>query len=726
MNSWRQVSALSWVLLGLHIAVTGFLLSVPLFQDFDYEFNEVLAALSVLTSAIWSIHVVRSAGENHVPLWMILKWPLVVLTITVSAMVLWTLVARGCCIERGLYFFLLLPLVGVLIGSGLGRLLVTLSPRFAFWMLAAVIGLSLCYQLWIVYRDVPIFVYSVFWGYFAGPVYDEHIPISPTLVTHRALAVLWAVSLWSLSAWIIGRRAGKTSAVVSTILGAGLLCMIAAQWFRSDLGFDISYASLEKTLSSRHQTKHVDVFFDPLLDDRSVELVAAKSEFFYQGVSRTLELKSPARIKVFVYRDSDQKKSMLGAGPTNFAKVWRSEIHINADDAPDVMAHEIVHVMASEFGHPLYSTLRLGFLEGLAVALDWSDPTFTPHQWAAILERIHRLPDVAGLIDGSSFFSGGSRLSYTVSGSFVRYVLDNYGAEKLKRIYHHERIDEVYGMTGDKLITGWKEFLASVPVDSGDLAFASILMEPGIFGRKCVHQMADLHEEARVAIRREEYQKGLQIYDRILSIDRTNSRALLSKARLMMVSGMASGSVALLDSIRPQLAYTSRATADLLRGDAWVLAGRQDSATYVYSQAEEHYRRLPSIYMSARGRLDWLAGADGRKVVERIILAALQDSLPDVGLDSNAYWRLRVGRWLAVHGDFRAPLSYLNTEVGDPMIDRIRLITLGECLVYAGDWDAALSVYDAALAKSSRENEQLDLMREISFITWIKGRPEIR
>lgn len=726
MNSWRQVSALSGVLLGLHLVATGFLLTIPLFQDFDYEFNEALAILFVLTSAIWSIHIGKSAGEDNMPRWMILKWPLAVLAGTGLGMVLWTLAAGRCCVERGLYFFLLLPLVGVLIGSSLGRLLVTVSRRFAYWILAAVLGLSLGYQVWIVYRDVPIFVYSVFWGYFAGPVYDEHIRISPTLVAHRGLAVIWAAFLWSLSAWVVDRRAGKTSAMVRIVLAAGLFLMIAAQWYRSDLGFDISYAALERTLSSRHQTKHVDVFFDPLVDVRSVEIVAAKSEFFFQSIARSLDLKSPDRVRVFVYRDADQKKLMLGAGPTNFAKVWRNEIHINAHDAQDGMAHEIVHVMAAEFGHPLYSTLRLGFLEGLAVALDWSDPNFTPHQWAAILQRIHRLPDVAGLIDGSSFFAGGSRLSYTVSGSFVRYLLERYGAEKLKRVYHHERVDAVYERNPGNLINEWKDFLASVPLDSEDVAFASILMEPGIFGRRCVHQVADLHEKAHAAIRLGKYEEGLQVYDRILTMDRTNSRALLSKARLMMQNGMAFAGAALLDSIRSQLAYTSKATVDLLRGDAWVLAGRPDSASRVYGQAVAQYRRLPAIYTSARAKMDWLAAPDGGKVVNRIIQAAFQDSLPDVGLDSNVYWRLRVGRWLAAHGDFRTPLSYLNTEIGDPVIDRIRLITVGECLVYAGNWDAALSSYHAALAKSGRENEQLDLMREISFITWIKNSPQLR
>src|SRR5690606_33050047 len=107
-----------------------------------------------------------------------------------------------------------------------------------------------------------------------------------------------------------------------------------------------------------------------------------------------------------------------------------------------VMGHELVHVFSREFGMPvLNASPKVGLVEGLAVALEPPDGRPGVHeQVSAAMVR-----NVAGQSDGSritenlvarlspvGFWTGRGAVSYTVMGSFVKFLIDSYGAEPFK------------------------------------------------------------------------------------------------------------------------------------------------------------------------------------------------------------------------------------------------------------------------------------------------------
>jgi hypothetical protein len=94
-------------------------------------------------------------------------------------------------------------------------------------------------------------------------------------------------------------------------------------------------------------------------------------EFHHAQIERQLPVSSRRKIQSFLYASSAQKGKLVGAGRTNIAKPWLWQLHLNIDDLDSSLKHELVHVMAADFGFPIIRVgLNAGLTEGLAVALE--------------------------------------------------------------------------------------------------------------------------------------------------------------------------------------------------------------------------------------------------------------------------------------------------------------------------------------------------------------------
>src|SRR6185503_4424610 len=117
-----------------------------------------------------------------------------------------------------------------------------------------------------------------------------------------------------------------------------------------------------------------------------------------QVVART-GVAVPGKIHSYYFANGEQKARWMGARNVEMAKPWRREIYIDHRAFPHTsLRHEIAHVVAGEFGDPLFgvsarSVLGIpipvpGMIEGYAVAADWPggyERTITPHQTMRVL-----------------------------------------------------------------------------------------------------------------------------------------------------------------------------------------------------------------------------------------------------------------------------------------------------------------------------------------------------
>jgi hypothetical protein len=127
----------------------------------------------------------------------------------------------------------------------------------------------------------------------------------------------------------------------------------------------------------------------------------------------------------------------------------------------ELLTHEGVHfIFNSDSGSP-----NAFFREGIPLSFTlFQHPERIKHDCILIQDQL----EITDLITGKTgFWNGpyknGQCLSYPISGLFVKFLLDNYGIDKLKRFYQYPDIGEgfkaVYHVDIFKIETEWKNYI---------------------------------------------------------------------------------------------------------------------------------------------------------------------------------------------------------------------------------------------------------------------------
>jgi hypothetical protein len=219
-------------------------------------------------------------------------------------------------------------------------------------------------------------------------------------------------------------------------------------------------------------------------------------EFRYGQIRSELQVASEPRIASFLYPDAIAKRRFIGAGNTNIAKPWRSEIHLNAESWDATLKHELVHVIAGEFGMPVIRAhYNTGLVEGLATAVDDDYGNRSLHEYAAAMIRFGIVDQPAALIHFTGFAARSSSVSYVAMGSFCRFLLTAYGVDRFKDLYRGAAPEKAYGRSYEELLGAWQDSLRAIAVpDSWRAHVDYMFRRPSIFAKTCARAVANLNE----------------------------------------------------------------------------------------------------------------------------------------------------------------------------------------------------------------------------------------
>jgi hypothetical protein len=131
-------------------------------------------------------------------------------------------------------------------------------------------------------------------------------------------------------------------------------------------------------------------------------------------------------------------------------------------------------------------------IEGLAVAADWPGTrTLTPHQSMRAMDLLGFSPDARDVL-GLKFLTMSAQRTYTMAGSFMHFLLERHGPERLRRLYASGGdFERVYGEDLGTLAAQWREMLSEIEVPAADLEAArERFRQPGVFQRPCPHANA--------------------------------------------------------------------------------------------------------------------------------------------------------------------------------------------------------------------------------------------
>lgn len=586
---------------------------IPLLDYLGYEFSAVIAFSASVLGGLYSVGLIKndllvhgsSGGPSaayglrvygrvvatHLTLLMI---PLVVITAN-------ALIVKNCSLREGLVFYILLPFVSGVFSTSLA-FFCAVHVRASRTLYSLVLICSIVYALALGYYTPAIYSYNFFYGYFPGFTYDEGLGISQTLVLFRILTLgvaalcVWMAWLTIQSTGIAASTSQKGKALLKSLFGPGSrymsatagVLLILSYLFRCELGFESTAGYIQDRLGRVYRAEHVVVYYaaDSFPDDE-IQRLGAEHEYQLQRIRAAFFLPPGGRLESYIYPSSAVKRRFIGAGETNIAKPWSGQVHITRQSLESSLGHEIVHAVAAPFGRPVIrASLSTGLVEGLAMAVDGRWGTRTLHTYAAALRKIGLAPDLATVLSPVGFTTQTSSVSYVLSGSFCRFLIDRYGMARMTRVYGSGSYRSVYGRSLRELINEWEAFLVRRPVTEADHdAVEATFRRPPMVRKVCMRVVGTWNAEAAERLAARDYNGAFSLFSRSYEEsegDESLRGYLLSALRLRRFRDI----VSFYEAVVAGGPFPARyLVLSLTIGDAHWASGQMSRATELYSRA---------------------------------------------------------------------------------------------------------------------------------------------
>ncbi len=188
----------------------------------------------------------------------------------------------------------------------------------------------------------------------------------------------------------------------------------------------------------------------------------------------TFKVRMNEKINSFIFKDSKQKKLLLGTENADIAKPWLHQCFTVCDNYDETLRHEIAHVISSKFGTGILkvaANINPSLIEGVAVAADPFYAEYDIHYMAALAYKNGFKIKIKNLFSGYSFLTNTSSLSYIYAGSFVKFLIEKYGIKKLKRLYSDIDFVKIYKKPVDKLENEYYSFIDTISADNQNSAY---------------------------------------------------------------------------------------------------------------------------------------------------------------------------------------------------------------------------------------------------------------
>ena len=472
--------------------------------------------------------VARACGLGLV----VLAVPLAVLGLNMAFRV------PSCNPVEGFAFVLLGPGAGVLLAACTGATVGAFVRRARVATLLAVLFplAAIALGIFRFWSSPAIFVYQHYVGWFPGALYDEGAFIPTPYLSFRALtlAILVAIAAFLGATWDPGTFRARlyrlaTAPARATLATVLVVLVITADAFGAELGHVGDAELIAEELGATHRGERCIVHAPRDLPLAERERLVADCDLRVRMAEADLGVRQERPVTAFFFRSAEEKQRFMGAAHTFVAKPWRDEVYLQLRGWPHpVLHHEVVHVVA---GNTAVGPFRVGghlggwlpdpaLIEGVAVAVAWDvRDGLTPHQWAAAMRRLDLMPSLDGVV-GLSFLGQPPRNAYTVAGSFIRYLIDTYGAAPVRRAYRTGDLAEAVGRPLAELEREWHAFLDEVELPDDAMALAEVrFSERSIFSAVCPHEVAKLRTELAADIAVGDAPRALESCHELLDID---------------------------------------------------------------------------------------------------------------------------------------------------------------------------------------------------------------
>ncbi|MFI5236701.1 MAG: tetratricopeptide repeat protein [Ignavibacteriales bacterium] len=487
---------------------------------FGYEFSTVNSLLLSFLSGMLTISILK---RNQNPNNKIKKPDLFrKLTFLISAPIIISLInsvfTGFCSFWDGILFYIVITVPSVIIGSSLGAIIFFLVGKFKLLLFILLYFFLLLMSVFEIYFNHQVYLYNPIFGYFPGTIYDEGIRVTSKLILYRVIDIVFFLPVLL---FLFRKRYENYSKLNLRSFYISILIMGLIYYFILSpiIGFTVTDSRLKSFLPIEIESEHFIIYADNRIEEKDLDQILLNSEYYYDQLKLFFKDEPRSKVSVFIFFDNGQKRELFGSANANVAKPWLNSIYFSYDGWEETLKHEIAHCFTANFGTGIFK-LAAGYnpaiIEGVAEAADGFYDENDIHFIASIAYKNNFRIGIASLFTGFNFLGNLSSLSYIYAGSFIKYLVDEYGIEKVEEFYRTNDFEKSFNKKLVDVSNAYEKFINELE--------STISKEEAnyYFGRKplirkiCPRFIASGLEDARRYFSNKDYNSASDILNNIL------------------------------------------------------------------------------------------------------------------------------------------------------------------------------------------------------------------
>ncbi len=468
------------------------LLQFPLTNVFGYEFAAINALLLSFLSALYSISYFKkfSTQDEKPEPFRLFKAYLLFLIIPFLISVGNSFFVGFCSFYDGVLFYLVLTLPSVIVGGAIAVIAMNTLSRFQTLIVSLIYLGILSITFFELYLNPQVYFFNPVYGYFPGTIYDEGLSVSSKLFLYRCINI----GFFGFILLVLGRRIKEKKRANKKIILLVLILSGIFYYFSPHLGYSTTYGRLSSELPVTLETKNFIIHTDRAIPQEVLKLIALNQEFYLQQLELFFLVEQKEKIHSFIFRSNMQKKDLFGSGNADVAKPWLNNIYISIDTWEHTLKHELAHCVSADFGVGIFK-VAAGFnpalIEGIAEAADNSYDENEIHFLAALAHNNNYKINISSILKGLNFFSSTSSLGYIYAGSFIRYLIENYGISRIKKYYATNDFESSYDVQLEEVVKNYYSFLERFELTNTEDKAHYYFGRKAIFYKVCPRYISD-------------------------------------------------------------------------------------------------------------------------------------------------------------------------------------------------------------------------------------------
>lgn len=439
---------------------------------------------------------------------------------------------KNCSLFEGLEFYFVFAGVSVVFGTSISYLSFCVHKKYLPIIFIQFFLMIFIWSVAVYYFHPQLYLFNPIYGFFPGFVYDEDITLTSTILLYRiGIFLISMLIILTCHRYSISKSSKKYNILLNrSLLVITLLISSLMFYFSDDLGLSTSINRLKKNLNNRMIDERFEFHFESdSVSEIQKKIIKIETDFYFEQLLDFFKTKPKNIIKIFLFESDESKKELLGTASADFTKPWLFQIYITRNNFKKVINHELAHIFSGEYSDNLFHVahnLNLGLIEGAAMAAEWEWNERELHFYASNIFRFIGEFNPGHYFRGFNFAFKPSTMSYIVSGSFSRFLIDEYGIEKFGKVYATGDFENTYSINLRDLSARYINFIKSIKTVAKDsLSTEYYFKRQSLFEKECLRTIAKNTKQAYKLLTEKKYLEANVLFRKLWEKVRTPSIA---------------------------------------------------------------------------------------------------------------------------------------------------------------------------------------------------------